>query len=51
MLQLVVPESPEEQYWDEKNEEFVSRPAFKGATVQLEHSLISVSKWESKLHK
>ena len=51
MLQLTIPDAPEETMWDESTEEFVTRPGCKGATIQLEHSLISVSKWESKWHK
>lgn len=51
MLQLVVPPASESEFWDEKNSEFITLPAFKGATIQLEHSLIAVSKWESKWHK
>lgn len=43
MFQLEVPVGPEK--WDEGKEEFV--PA-KTVTLQLEHSLISLSKWESK---
>lgn len=35
--------------WDESKEEFVKIPPI--ATLQLEHSLISISKWESKWHK
>ncbi len=31
--------------WDEKKEEFVSTPP---ATLMLEHSLVSISKWEAK---
>ena len=34
--------------WDEKNEEFVD---MKEQTLKLEHSLVSLSKWESKWHK
>ena len=45
MLQINVP--PLELY-DELNEEFIS---VKGQTLQLEHSLVSISKWESKWHK
>ena len=34
--------------WDERREEFVKIP---GGTLRLEHSLISISKWEAKWHK
>lgn len=37
-----------EEYWDEEKEEFV--PSFE-RTLQLEHSLVSISKWESKWRK
>lgn len=39
---------PEREYFDERTSEFVTYPA---VTLQFEHSLISVSKWESKWHK
>lgn len=42
MLQIVIPAL---EYWDEKKEMFVSE---KEQVLQLEHSLISLSKWESK---
>lgn len=45
MLQITVPAV---EYWDERTEEFVYREA---KTLQLEHSLVSISKWESKWHK
>lgn len=44
MLQVEV---PEREFFDEETNEFVSYPA---QTLQLEHSLISISKWESKWH-
>lgn len=43
MLQLVVPMGPE--MWDEVNEVFIPP---KTVTLRLEHSLVSLSKWESK---
>lgn len=49
MLQIVVPPYNEES-WDEVNERFVNRK-FPGQTIVLEHSLVSMSKWESKYHK
>lgn len=43
MLQITIPAV---ELWDEKKEEFVT--GSKEQTLQLEHSLISLSKWESK---
>lgn len=51
MLQLTIPPAPATELWDEDKCEFVTQPAFNGASIQLEHSLIAVSKWESKFHK
>ena len=48
MLQITIPDRPEIEAWDESSNTFVTFPAIKGATIQLEHSLISLSKWESK---
>ena len=42
MLQLVIPAV---EQWDGKNQEFVTT---KEQRLQLEHSLVSLSKWESK---
>ena len=46
MLELVIPD--QDKIWDSKKKEFTSS---KGATLKLEHSLISISKWEAKWHK
>ena len=46
MLQIVVP--PGELY-DEQRQEFLAMD--KEQILQLEHSLVSLSKWESKWHK
>ena len=43
MLRITI---PDEESWDEGREEFIV--TWKGRTLQLEHSLISLSKWESK---
>jgi len=45
MLKITI---PEQELWNEKTNEFVM---FEGATISLEHSLVSISKWESKYHK
>ena len=44
MLQITIPGV---EGWDERTEMFVS---FNDTTITLEHSLISISKWESKWH-
>ena len=42
MLQITI---PGREQWDDLNQEFVTS---KEQTLQLEHSLVSLSKWESK---
>lgn len=46
MLRITIPVG--EEQWDEANEIFIYP---KEQTLQLEHSLIALSKWESKWHK
>lgn len=45
MLQLTIPAT---EQWDERKQEFVQT---KEQTLTLEHSLVSLSKWESKWNK
>jgi isocitrate dehydrogenase kinase/phosphatase len=45
MLKVTIPSI---ELFDERNQEFVS---LKEVTLQLEHSLVSLSKWESKWRK
>lgn len=45
MLQIKIPAS---ELWDEKKQEFIHT---KEQILQLEHSLVSLSKWESKWNK
>lgn len=42
MLQITI---PEQEYWNEKENTFIT---VKSTTLTLEHSLVSLSKWESK---
>ena len=45
MLRITI---PGREFWDEVNDEFVSYDDYE---LELEHSLVSLSKWESKWHK
>lgn len=45
MLQVTIPET---EYFDNEKQEFFY---IKETKLQLEHSLVSISKWESKYHK
>lgn len=45
MLTITV---PAKEYWDEVHERFVET---KEQTLELEHSLVALSKWEAKWHK
>lgn len=47
MLKVKIPEQPAEQLWDYDNEMFVYTKPVKACELTLEHSLLSVSKWES----
>lgn len=46
MLRITLPGG--EDLWDEEKEEFIP---VKEQVLQLEHSLVSISKWEAKWHK
>jgi hypothetical protein len=45
MLQITIPSA---EFWDERKHEFVQ---VKEQTLQMEHSLLSLSKWEAKWNK
>lgn len=50
MLSVTVP-AFEEEYWDSEKEEFVYRKMGQDYKLKLEHSLISLHRWEQKWHK
>ena len=45
MLQITIPST---ELWDDKKQEFIYTKEY---VLQLEHSLVSISKWESKWNK
>ena len=45
MLEITI---PDREFFDENTSSFIT---IKGATLRLEHSLVSLSKWESKWNK
>lgn len=50
MLTIVIDPSEASDIWDDERQQFVHKDEFKGCTLILEHSLISISKWEAKWH-
>lgn len=50
MLEIIIPEQHYE-FYDEVKEEFLPPVDVKETKIQLEHSLISLKKWEQKWHK
>lgn len=51
MLPIIIPAREESELWDQKNETFIYIPPVKEQKLILEHSLLSISKWEEKWHK
>ena len=45
MLQVTI---PARELWDERTQTFITTDE---VTISLEHSLVSISKWEAKWHK
>lgn len=48
MIRVLHIQVPEQEFYDEEHEEFIT---VKAQTLTMEHSLISVSKWEAKWKK
>ena len=48
MLRITIPASEPVEMWDERTQQFIYTKATKEQTLMLEHSLVSLSKWESK---
>lgn len=51
MLQITVPAVNEREFFDEETQTFFYSKPIKEQTIVLEHSLVSISKWEAKWHK
>lgn len=50
MLEIVIPEQHYE-FFDEETEEFLPNVDIEETKIQIEHSLISIKKWEQTWHK
>lgn len=50
MLTIRLEPSEETDIWSDELQQFIHKEEFKGCVLNLEHSLISISKWEAKWH-
>lgn len=48
MLKVTIPAREAIELWDEDVQEFIEIPAMEGQELELEHSLVSLARWESK---
>lgn len=51
MITITIPARPSIEIWDPVKEEFVYSEEIRETKITLEHSLVSISKWESKWKK
>lgn len=51
MITVTIPAKPSEEMWDPVKEEFIYTEPIRETKITLEHSLVSISKWESKWKK
>lgn len=51
MIEIVIPEQHYHDLFDEENETFLPPVDIKETRIQIEHSLISLKKWEQKWNK
>lgn len=48
MISILIPAQPSIEMWDPAKEEFIKTEEISETKITLEHSLVSISKWESK---
>lgn len=51
MITITIPKQDKKEFWDPIKEEFILKKEIPETTITLEHSLVSISKWESKWKK
>lgn len=51
MIKIIIPASPSIEMWDPVKEEFFYTEPIDETVFHIEHSLVSISKWESKWKK
>lgn len=51
MITITIPARDSEEFWDPVKEEFITTEPIPETKIDLEHSLVAISKWESKWKK